>query len=566
MMKLQEQYQELDEDHPTPNTISMMTTPVVTSSTSSSGSSHNSAVSQSISSSMLHNLSSNNDNNTTLPMTNGVISHQQRQQQGPDDDAGADVTLSTEQKRMMMKKKKNSLLLWLFLFLLLIGLIIVVVVTTRVVKNTQQRRSRSSSRSSSSINTNAAGTQSSSLTATPTTVPAQGTTNATSIAPSAPSLLPSSSSFPSSLASVRRPTVSPTAVNITAVNHTNANATTHQNTTAPSAAPQSNRPSTATPTRIVTRTPTTVPSTLPTHSVTPTELTWDIPSPEELYQHLYTTQNVPKEFRIKMHYEPRYLWQEETIERRWCIECTTCPYNNFDLTNTVCDIVQQCSVGNQIWLVNCDAGYGQIFTIRPHVLPHIPIALRSRLPYNTTGNNTEEDPISKYYYHQIQIVQNATTINNGVYTNGNPTVVNNTNFTFVSNSTNDVLCLERTETRFVTIQVCQNYTTFLSDTKTEYNAEQLAQLWDPLVSYYHNNATGINIANDGITVSNSSYLTFTMTPGILLPKDMDSTNNATITWCLTNQHHPKSEEIAALKPCNISNHYNTGFWNIYPTP
>jgi hypothetical protein len=56
-----------------------------------------------------------------------------------------------------------------------------------------------------------------------------------------------------------------------------------------------------------------------------------------------------------------------------------------------------------------------------------------------------------------------------------------------------------------------------------------------------------------------------------LSQDIVTTNhnnhtnsNTTISWCLTNQHHPKSEEIVALKPCSISNAYDTGFWNIYP--
>ena len=139
-----------------------------------------------------------------------------------------------------------------------------------------------------------------------------------------------------------------------------------------------------------------------------------------------------------------------------------------------------------------------------------------------------------------------------------------------------MLCLERTDTRFVTIQLCQNYTTTTATNNNEYNAPQLAQLWNPFVSYDMTKQQNINtnLANDGITISNTSYPTFTITPGILLAQDMDTTtttttnnnNSTTTTWCLTNQHHPKSEEIVALKPCRISNQYDTGFWNIYPLP
>ena len=361
-------------------------------------------------------------------------------------------------------------------------------------------------------------------------------------------------------------------------------------------------------------TPTAVPSTnTPTHSITtaiPTHFTLNhtntntnnntnptnptnhtIPNPDELYHHLYVTQQIPQQFRIKMHYEPQYLWQDETIERRWCIECTTCPYNNFDLTNTICDIVHQCTIGNQIWIVNCDAGYGQIFTIRPHILPLNHVLLpsspqQSQFSFSSSSSSSSND---YHYYHQIQIVQNATTINNGVYTNGNPTVVNSTTYNnnttiFENNNYSHMLCLERTDTRYVTIQLCQNYTTATTTTTTtttatEYNAPQLAQLWNPLVSYEYDltkQQNNTNLANDGITISNTSYPTFTITPGILLAQDMDTTtttttnnNNSTTTtttWCLTNQHHPKSEEIVALKPCRISNQYDTGFWNIYPLP
>jgi hypothetical protein len=289
---------------------------------------------------------------------------------------------------------------------------------------------------------------------------------------------------------------------------------------------------------------------------------------------LYVKQMIPNQFRIKMHYEPQYLWQEETIERRWCIECTTCPYNNFDLSNTICDIVRQCAVGNQIWIVNCDAKYGQIFTLRPHILPNIsPNQSRTRI------HNSNDTAFANYYYHQIQIVQNATSINTGVYTNGNPSVQNQTNLTTIFTNEDHLynnLCLTRTETRYVTVQVCQNYT----NDNIVYNVAQLAQLWDPLVPYhYRPNTTNSTHTktNDDITISNTSNPTFTITPGIRLSSgndivvtmDDDSknhTNTTTTSWCLTNQHHPKSEEIVALKPCTISHQYHTGLWNFYPLP
>jgi hypothetical protein len=224
-------------------------------------------------------------------------------------------------------------------------------------------------------------------------------------------------------------------------------------------------------------------------------------------------------FRIRMHWEAHYFWQDEAMERRWCIECTSCPYYNFDETNYVCDIVPQCEVNNQIWIVDCDAGYGQIFTVRP------------------ITNDSQ----------QIQIVQDANTTNNGVYVNGNPTVVNASNPTTIpSLEPQPVLCLTRTETRFVTAQPCQNFTSERDvqvddDDRNNYTKPQVAQLWHPIPYDQYNTA-------------------FTVSPAILLPSDEN------IPWCLTNQHHPKAEEIVALKHCSLALEYDTGYWEIYPVP
>jgi hypothetical protein len=67
--------------------------------------------------------------------------------------------------------------------------------------------------------------------------------------------------------------------------------------------------------------------------------------------------------RIKQHWERSYFWQEEDIERQWCLECTTCneltksnwgegcyDYNNNDR--------RDCQNQDQLWIQNCNGWEG----------------------------------------------------------------------------------------------------------------------------------------------------------------------------------------------------------------
>lgn len=45
-------------------------------------------------------------------------------------------------------------------------------------------------------------------------------------------------------------------------------------------------------------------------------------------------------FTLKMYWEPGYYWQEETIERRWCMRCDSSR--------------EACSAGRYIYITNCD--------------------------------------------------------------------------------------------------------------------------------------------------------------------------------------------------------------------
>jgi hypothetical protein len=215
---------------------------------------------------------------------------------------------------------------------------------------------------------------------------------------------------------------------------------------------------------------------------------------------------VTTNFRLKMHWEPQYFWQEEPFERRWCIECTTCPFLNFAETNCYCDIVPQCQVGHQIWIVDCDEGFGQIFTVRPVTAEWHQIQVVPDQPYE-----------GAYYYDYYNVT------------------------TPVPDTVQPALCWTRTELRFVTLQACENFTTaqVSQNTSDLLTDAQSAQLFHALPYDQYN-------------------VPFTLSPVFHVPHDnMPS-------WCLTNQHHPKTDEVVALKQCYKALQYNTGLWNIYP--
>jgi hypothetical protein len=542
-------------------------------------------------------------------------------------DVGTGTSMIKKEKKVEKKKKRsnrNYILLLSVIICMIISMIvafIAILVTKKT--NVHHRTGSRSSRSNAIIGSNLTNND----VATTTTTGASSTssiTDAETDSDSDTDVDVDVDTVPSSPFSSSIPTMFPvnvkanntkTKTNIT-LNTTTIGNTSDPSTISPTAIVQSMSPIgsikntgiSITPTTTISQSPSTLTSSListptPTSTRPPSlknstggDDEVNVPNDEELYYQLFNIMKVPKEFRIKMHWEKQYFWQEEVMERQWCIECTTCPYLNFDLTNTECDIVRQCTIGNQIWIVPCEYNYGNIFTIKPLLLPIIPITARSRRPTSSNHTRSSKDKINNdndqdyndYYYHQIQIVQNETTFNVGVYNTAN----NNTNKT--THQVILLLCLERTETRYVTVQQCQEYDTnntyfknnkdtYSNNSNYYYTPQQLAQLWEPLVPYNNNdslywnsnntdnssyskstnNTLLENIANDGMIINTTTYFTFTLTPAILL--DSDIIHNQT-SWCLTNQHHPKSEEIVALKPCTISDKWNTGYWNIFPIP
>jgi hypothetical protein len=70
-----------------------------------------------------------------------------------------------------------------------------------------------------------------------------------------------------------------------------------------------------------------------------------------------------------MYWEQGYFWQEETIEREWCLECTTCQELTASDSGTGCKDSEQddstCHIGDQLWLQQCSdrTGGNAIFSL-----------------------------------------------------------------------------------------------------------------------------------------------------------------------------------------------------------
>jgi hypothetical protein len=59
-------------------------------------------------------------------------------------------------------------------------------------------------------------------------------------------------------------------------------------------------------------------------------------------------------FRIKMHWEESYFWQEEDDERQYCLECATCKKLTKSGWGEGCKNSKQCKTGDQLWLQTCN--------------------------------------------------------------------------------------------------------------------------------------------------------------------------------------------------------------------
>jgi hypothetical protein len=81
-------------------------------------------------------------------------------------------------------------------------------------------------------------------------------------------------------------------------------------------------------------------------------------------------------FRLKMHWQREFFWQEEDEERRWCLECTRCTEltgsgepldvcrdpNNNDGTD--------CELDDQLWIQNCNGWNGSSGNTQFEIVRH----------------------------------------------------------------------------------------------------------------------------------------------------------------------------------------------------
>lgn len=161
-------------------------------------------------------------------------------------------------------------------------------------------------------------------------------------------------------------TLSPSALRLT---HSPTDLPTSFPTDAPSFSP-----TTEEPTIEPTMTPTTTPTTM-TPTVYPT---WEPTAYETEYPTEFEPTGGPVTvgggvtvssddiFRLKMHWESHFFWQEEERERFWCIECTRCETLNFSDDGEGCEQVWDCAADDQLWLQPCRKGYGHNFFVTEH--------------------------------------------------------------------------------------------------------------------------------------------------------------------------------------------------------
>lgn len=119
--------------------------------------------------------------------------------------------------------------------------------------------------------------------------------------------------------------------------------------TAPTVAPSDE--STATPTLSVDNNVTAFPTSSPTATSAPT----------------YGRVPTDMVFRLRMHWEVDYFWQEEADETFWCMECADCGGEeglNFNDDGSGCDLRGwDCEAYDQIWILRCDDNFGHIFKV-----------------------------------------------------------------------------------------------------------------------------------------------------------------------------------------------------------
>jgi hypothetical protein len=177
------------------------------------------------------------------------------------------------------------------------------------------------------------------------------------------------------------------------------------------------------------------------------------------------------------------------------------PFLNFAETNCYCDIVPQCQVGHQIWVVDCDQGFGQVFTVRPVT-----------------------DLWHQFKWPRISHTKAPTT----TITTMSPRRCRiRCSPPFVGPAPNSAMaCCKPAKT----LLLANSFPTPERHWRTPKSFSSFTPCPLPYDQY---------------------NVPFALSPVFNVPHD-----NPT-SWCLTNQHHPKTDEVVALKPCYEALQYNT---------
>lgn len=72
-------------------------------------------------------------------------------------------------------------------------------------------------------------------------------------------------------------------------------------------------------------------------------------------------------FRLKLHWQDDYEWQNSDSEMRYCMTCTRCDRFNFANNGATSSPFNcrtgTCAAGDQLWTRRCDEGYGDVFEV-----------------------------------------------------------------------------------------------------------------------------------------------------------------------------------------------------------
>lgn len=118
--------------------------------------------------------------------------------------------------------------------------------------------------------------------------------------------------------------------------------------------------------------PSGAPSMDPTISLMPSLPPTDLPSLSATSQPAYAPAPVTPigdgPFRLKMHWQEGYFWQEEEEEKQYCMACTSCDRNNiseFSREEAGCRESPDCNRDDLLWIQECNPGFGAEFRAEP---------------------------------------------------------------------------------------------------------------------------------------------------------------------------------------------------------